>query len=274
VVRVRHTLGDVRAVLAGRRPARDPRRPDFIGIGGQKCGTTWLDRMLRRHPGAAMADCKEMHYFNRSLHRSPRAYFAHFPAGDDRIRGEITPAYALLSPRRIAFVHRLLPDLRIVMLLRDPVERAWSQLRMNLIDIPGRAMDTVTVDEVRAAAASPAVRRRSAYVGAIARWTARYPKDRLCIGYHREIVERPWDLLERVFAHVGLASPDNREAFGAEARVLPVTRAAGATERVPVRFREVLEECFGSERTAAIEYLGADAARWLPAVSEDAAEGA
>lgn len=276
--RARHAAGELRARLGARSPARHPSRPDFLGIGGQKCGTTWLDRMLRRHPSVAMADCKEMHYFDRALHRAPAAYFRHFPSDREVKRGEITPAYALLSTRRIAYVHRLLPDLRLVLLLRDPVERAWSQIRMNLADVPGRPLASLSLEEVTRAVDSPAVRRRSDYPGTIERWTAFFARDRLLIGYHRQIAEEPWALLERVFRHIGVAVPSDRRAFATDRRVLPVARRGGEADdaeppgSVPERFRPLLEERLGDVRRRTVELLGDEATRWLGPATDDEGE--
>ena len=103
------------------------RLPDFLGLGVQKGGTTTLQRLLEQHPGVYLPPAKELHYF--SLHYAAgvswyRAQFA--SARFDQRCGEITPYY-LFHPEAPGRIQRLLPQARLIVLLRDPVERALSQ---------------------------------------------------------------------------------------------------------------------------------------------------
>ncbi|MEA2550653.1 MAG: hypothetical protein QOE25_422 [Actinomycetota bacterium] len=106
--------------------------PGFILIGGQRCGTTALFHQLRRHPAVGDPLRKEIHFFDANFERGERWYRAHFPSpeemaeSNERITGEASPSY-LFHPDVPARVHQVLPDARFVVLLRDPVIRAWSQ---------------------------------------------------------------------------------------------------------------------------------------------------
>ncbi len=105
------------------------RRPDFLIIGAQKAGTTSLYNQLTRHPDVARCLGQEVHYFDRHMHRSPAWYFAHFRprlfASDGVVTGESTPYY-LFHPRAAERVAELLPDVKLIVLLRDPVARDIS----------------------------------------------------------------------------------------------------------------------------------------------------
>src|SRR5690606_11946368 len=70
--------------------------PDFICIGAQKSGTTWLYENLKLHPDIFMPDKKELHYFNLNYHTSLAYYNSYFEKDSNRIKGEITPAYSTL----------------------------------------------------------------------------------------------------------------------------------------------------------------------------------
>jgi hypothetical protein len=100
--------------------------PDFVVIGAQKAGTTSLYRMLRKHPQVHMPKTKELHYFDFHYDQGPQWYAAQFRPGRwERRRGEATPNYMwgpLARQRLIAD----LPDARIVAILRNPVDRAYS----------------------------------------------------------------------------------------------------------------------------------------------------
>ena len=110
--------------------------PDFIIIGAQRCGTTSLYNYLIGHPSVAPALTKEVHFFDRNFHRGSGWYGAHFPSvaskyyaaqvrGKRFTTGESSPYYIFhpLAPGRIA---EMLPAVKLIVLLRDPIDRAFS----------------------------------------------------------------------------------------------------------------------------------------------------
>jgi len=127
------------ARLALRRPtARLRLLPDFLVIGAQRCGTSSLFKYLIQHPCVGRPLRKEIEYFTVRFHEGPTWYRAHFPlrarrvkaraAGCDLRTFEATPDY-LFFPGAAERAAQVLPDARLVALLRDPVERAWSHYR-------------------------------------------------------------------------------------------------------------------------------------------------
>ena len=120
-----------------------PDRPvlEFLVIGAQKGGTTTLWKMLRDHPGLWLPDAKEAPFFSHTeVYERGWASYAErlrVPAGQGRMRGTVTPHYmqgwrdastAIVAAR----IARLLPEVRLVALLREPVARARSQHAMAL----------------------------------------------------------------------------------------------------------------------------------------------
>ncbi len=100
--------------------------PDFLIIGAQRGGTTSLYEYLIQHPQVSPALVKEVHYFDLFYHCGLRWYKAHFPIGGRRmLTGEASPYYLFhpLVPQR---VKALLPQVKLVVLLRNPVDRAYS----------------------------------------------------------------------------------------------------------------------------------------------------
>lgn len=102
------------------------RLPQFLCLGAQKAGTTTLHHMLAAHPQVFLPPGKEVHFFSLHYQLGPAWYAAHFEqALPEQHLGEITPYYLFhpLAPARIA---ALLPEVRCIALLRDPVERCLS----------------------------------------------------------------------------------------------------------------------------------------------------
>ncbi|MEG4987779.1 sulfotransferase domain-containing protein [Microcoleus sp. BR0-C5] len=105
-----------------------PKPPDFIIIGAQKGGTTSLYSYLTEHPQIAHATQKEVHYFDLNFDKSPDWYYAQFPLpkhSPKRITGEASPYY-IFHPHVPQRIHDLCPKVKIIALLRNPVDRAIS----------------------------------------------------------------------------------------------------------------------------------------------------
>ena len=101
--------------------------PDFLVLGTQKGGTTSLQLLLNQHPNVFLAPGKEVHYFSKHWEQSQAWYASHYKdAAPGQQRGDITPFY-LFHPQAPQRIHSLLPNARLIVLLRDPVERALSQ---------------------------------------------------------------------------------------------------------------------------------------------------
>lgn len=111
-----------------------PRPVDFIVIGTHKGGTTALHAYLSEQPAFSTPAAKELHFFDDEavdwVRPDYRAYHRRFPAdGWDRIVGEATPIYCYW-PQSLERIARYNPAVKLVFLLRDPVERAWSHWKM------------------------------------------------------------------------------------------------------------------------------------------------
>lgn len=104
----------------------------FLGIGAQKAGTTWLYEMLRQHSDISFPLDKEVHFWN-NIHTDQNVidYLSKFQH-PTLCEGEITPAYAFLPTATIEEIHQYQPDLKIIYIIRNPLDRAWSSAKMAL----------------------------------------------------------------------------------------------------------------------------------------------
>lgn len=105
--------------------------PDFIIIGAMRAGTTTVHHLLNQHPDVFPAVKKEIHYFDHNFRKGESWYRAHFPPRGlnaphgQKLTGEATPYY-LYHPMAPYRVRRVLPHIKLIVILRDPVERAYS----------------------------------------------------------------------------------------------------------------------------------------------------
>lgn len=105
---------------------------DFLIIGAQKCATTTLFEHLRQHPDIHMPLEKEVPFFtDPECDAAGWASFSdrHFGPPDGRLRGKATPQY-MCDPDAAQRIHRLMPGVKLVAILRDPVERTYSHYQM------------------------------------------------------------------------------------------------------------------------------------------------
>lgn len=126
--------------------------PTFLGIGAQRAGTTRLHNLLASHPDIQMAKPtgdlfnKETHFFSGvAKKRDLSWYLKHFDpqTGQEKlaIRGEITPAYATLNRSVVQQIHRLFPNLKLIFIIRNPIDRIWSGM---LMEVAGWQPETLT----------------------------------------------------------------------------------------------------------------------------------
>ena len=128
--------------------------PDFIGVGTQRSGTTWWQRLLKRHPAVRtpLNRKKEQHFFDkfgsRPMEKADIArYHALFPRGPGELSGEWTPRYMrdIWGPRVVA---QAAPDARLLIMFRDPVERYRSGVLHQGARTPDRTASWLATDAI------------------------------------------------------------------------------------------------------------------------------
>jgi hypothetical protein len=225
-------------VLDARVSARrriDPRRPlpDFLVIGAQRSGTSSMYKYLEHHPCVLSSLRKETEYFSARLDLGEDWYRAHFPSRarrswEQRRRGlpvltfEASPNYLFhpLAPARAA---TMVPDAKLVVLLRNPVERAFSHHQHEVR--AGRETEpferAVALEAARLAGeeermvSQPGYRSlawerysyqaRGHYAGQLERWLGAYGEDRLLVVRSEDLYQDPARTFGEVQAFLGLA---------------------------------------------------------------------
>ncbi|MES1992363.1 MAG: sulfotransferase domain-containing protein [Pseudomonadota bacterium] len=193
-------------------------KPDFLIIGAQKAGTTWLAHNLAMHPQIHLPP-HELHFFDKSkrFSRGCDWYEAQFaPAPGVRAVGEKTPDYLWSegrggedhTPGIAARIHGLYPDLRLICVLRDPVSRAVSAAR-HLIQTgrvaPDTRLDDLLLGTKAALAAPHGVLEQGCYARHLEAFHAYFAVERMCIiFYEDELSVDPLRVLREVSAFLGV----------------------------------------------------------------------
>lgn len=104
-------------------------KPNFVGIGGQKCASTWFSECLRSHPEVFVSSPKELRYFTENKSRGFEWYLKFFEqAATQKLRGEFSSNY-IYFPESAEEIRRALGDIKIIAVVREPVERALSHIK-------------------------------------------------------------------------------------------------------------------------------------------------
>jgi len=177
--------------------------PDFICIGAQKSATTWLHQQLSAHPGICMPAVKEIHYFDWFFYRSLSWYGKYFQNCGNKIRGEVTPGYSVIEKGRIEFIRRIMPNVKIILILRDPAERAWSSARFHFAKELQRPLKDITNEEFIAHFNKPWVHQRGDYETILSKWKEVIPAEKFLVILHEELTADPKRVMSIVLKFLG-----------------------------------------------------------------------
>lgn len=202
------------------------RSPDFLCLGAQRSGTTSLHLLLSRHPQLFLPGMKEVHYFSLHADRSARWYRNHFKSvAPSRICGEITPYY-LYHPEVPRRVRQTIPNVKLIVMLRDPVERAIS----GYFHAVRRGYESLEIEEAFASEPqrimgaggvlrNPAGRHyshqhhsyaaRSRYERQLDRWLEMFPEDRFLLIKYEDFVADKDAALSRIETFLGVSPTDD-----------------------------------------------------------------
>jgi len=260
--------------------------PDFLCVGAQKGGTSWLYRQLEAHPDFWMPPVKELHYFN-SLNRTKRFHpprcrdqrdtsfldsmkdlSAHsyidlenygrlFQQKGSLVSGDISPAYSTVSDEIIQRVVNSFPNLKVIFLARDPVERAWSQLSMGVRLGTISQFDATDSDDVIRNLLNPGVLLRSHPSKIVARWRRYVRPDLFRIYFFDDLEKNPAELRRSILLFLG-ADPNKANDHLKPEDNQDAKKKLRLTEKVRSRIAQFFEQ----ELKACAAELGGPAKKW------------
>jgi hypothetical protein len=212
--------------------------PDFLCVGAQKAGTTWLYQQLDSHPDFWMPPVKELHYFDELSRvqraRPPRCrderdsgflesmkglsarpcidlenYARLFEPKASLLSGDITPSYSTLSDEIIRRIVEYFPNLKVIFLARDPVERAWSHLSMEVRYRQIEPFEVTDIDDVNRNLRRRGMLLRSYPSATVARWKRHVHPDLFRVYFFDDLQRNPTELRRSILHFLG-ADPDKR----------------------------------------------------------------
>lgn len=273
--------------------------PDFVCIGAQKAGTTWLHRTLDRHERVWMPPIKEIHFFDlvcaheellgveagkwptglarlRPLLQKPSwttarwlyRFYDGFPSTEwyynlfasdlvgSRMSGDITPAYSTLDERGVALARRVLgDDCKILLIVRNPVERLWSSIKM-YYRWKNTSIDSGQYDRILAKAQRPTNRLRSDYPRIVRLWQEHFG-ERFRVFFFDTLREDSATFRRNVLHYLGL------EPERLESTVSDKVNADPTKEKIPSEVHEKLLEIYEAEIRELDDLVPGAAEKWL-----------
>jgi hypothetical protein len=229
--------------------------PDFVIIGAQKSGTTWWQGLIEGHlqvvrPGGQR---RELHYFDHFWDRWPSdellaRYERYFPRPEGSLVGEKTPGY-LYQPWVAPMLAHVAPQAKLIVLMRDPVERYLSGL--GLLQRSGALKGKVGAGELgsrehRIVEAMD----RGRYAAQLEWWLRHYPREQLLLLQYERCVADPQGQLARTFELLGLPDQPAPAAEVARAR-----KKATAHVQIPDEMRRLLADYYAADVARLMELM-------------------
>jgi sulfotransferase family protein len=248
--------------------------PDFLIIGAHKCGTTSLYHLLTQHPYVEPAPVKELHFFDRPerFDKGIEWYRRCFPPprwkdGRRTITGEATPYY-LFHPHAADRIAEMLPQAKLIALLRNPVDRAYSHYHMQrrLGHETSSFEEAVEAEKARlqhgekesseherysSVSHDPSnLLARGIYVDQLLRWSRFFDDEQMLVLKSEDFFERPADTLKLVLDFLDLPEW--------EPPAWEIHNKGDYEQKINPATRRWLEEYFEPHNKRLYEYLGVD----------------
>ena len=206
--------------------------PEFVIIGAQKGGTSSLFKYLEPHPELKMSFRKQVHFFDKLHRKGLNHYKSNFPIkafANNTLSGEATPYY-IFHPEVPKRIHQALPDAKLILMVRNPIDRAFSHYNMKVQqgweDTP-TFEEAIEKEEARLQAEYDKMAQnpryysknlrnfsylaRGRYSEQLERWLEYYPIEQFRVYQSEQFFEQPKEVLKDIYDFIGVSEfiPDN-----------------------------------------------------------------
>ena len=168
-----------------------------------------------------------------------------------RVRGEATASYAVLDPDVIQDITTLKPNIKVILMVRDPITRAWSHAKKDLVRNRQRKFADVSPAEFEGFFADPYQRRCARYTEQIDNWSAHLQPHHLLVALFDDVDARPEALMLEIMSFLGVTSHPRYLSRELREPVNPT-----AAKALPERYRLFLEDLLKDDIAGLEERLG------------------
>ncbi|MEC4983987.1 MAG: sulfotransferase [Oscillatoria sp. PMC 1068.18] len=191
--------------------------PTFLIIGVQKAGTTSIYDYLQAHPQVYMSPIKEINFFEEDWENADEETKAKKPNGinswekycqlfaaaqDELALGEASPNYLFKSENSAANIHFYLPDVKMVAILRNPVERAYSDYLMHVRDAIGKPKSLV--EQAQNVPLTSFTIRKGFYSEQLKYFFAKFKREQIQVYLYDELVKNPVAMMQNMYSFIGV----------------------------------------------------------------------
>lgn len=227
-------------------------------ISRDKSCKLWRRQLARDFGGALLGlDRERLKWCTRFYlsHISDEWYQNLFRFRDEPVIGEITPAYSMLKESDVLLVKKMLPDVRVIYLIRDPIERAWSHVRFDAQS--GKIKNINDLNEVKKYIDSPVVASRGDYLSTVKIWKSVFSDQQFFLGFYDTVKADPEAFLLDLSSFLGI-----------DAELFPlqnISRNVGVSPqaKMPEEVLEFLIEKYEHNLGEMAELFGGPAEQWV-----------
>jgi hypothetical protein len=171
------------------------------------------------------------------LPRSDNWYAALFLPKTGQIAGDICPSFARLDESRVADIYALMPNLKIIYLLRNPINRLWSQTVMHYTRRLHQSLHTISDEQIKTFLHAPHPPEHGQYLRVLQIWEQFYPKEQIFIGFFEQLVQNPGKLLADIYQFLEVNSSEQYIPDAVHQKVYP-----GQYSLLPARWARYLAQ--------------------------------
>jgi hypothetical protein len=230
-------------------------RPDFVCIGSQRAGTSWLASALRTIPGVSLPHPAALHWLGANWIRG-EAWYRQCFSGLHGIRGEVSPSYAIATPEKITALSKICPSARILLVVRHPIRRAWSAIAAHLArKHPGPWRQELLAPAL-ALAGSDDMSARSDYAAIAQAWSGAFPS--FGVLFYEDLHANSAAFLDQALERLGIPP-----LAATAPRPLPIPNPnAGPCWAMPAEVEDLLLNRLDNKRLAFEKWLGRPIPAW------------
>lgn len=266
--------------------------PDVIYIGAPRAGSTWIWKNLSEHPDTWTLPYKSVEYLNNKADNRRRKalkihwkdlltpkhpkkhlwefYYLFYPflndgwyqklfePGKDKLKIDISPSCIRQPPERIQYIYDRMPEAKLLLALRNPIDRTWSHAMWHFTHNQKRVFEAISDDELIKFFDAPNQLRNGCYADIIARWESIYPEDQIYTYFFEDMLYQPEVILKDIclFLNIQYQQDYFKESMGTAGNYT-------GHRTIPDRHYRYLAKKYDSEIRKAQQKFGSHTDKWL-----------